>query len=78
MPAVNVAVRPGRYESMTRDDIHYLLSNARTVVGRKHLTRPWWALAMDLFGVGSTFARELCQRGDIDPDMSVDGKRDLS
>lgn len=36
--------------------------------GDKH---PRWTAVMDTFGLGSTYARELCQRYGLDPDEMV-------
>jgi len=34
-------------------------------------SRPLWATVMDRFGLGSTYAWQLCQRFDFDPDQMV-------
>lgn len=46
----------------------YLLANARRIVSREYSRKPNWALAMDLFAVGSTTANRICREAGIDPD----------
>lgn len=43
--------------------------SARVNRGRGYHAR--WAGVMDAFGLGSTYARDLCRRFDIDPDEKV-------
>lgn len=45
-----------------------VLANARRICKRDYQRLPNWALAMDIFGLGSTWARALCQRVGVDPD----------
>lgn len=37
----------------------------------KRRGRPRWGVAMELFGLGSNSARQLCQELDLDPDTIV-------
>lgn len=46
----------------------YLLSNARRICAREHKRNPNWALASELFAVGSTTAHRICREAGIDPD----------
>lgn len=34
----------------------------------KQRRTPRWVVVMDLFGLGSTYAHQLCRRFDLDPD----------
>lgn len=62
---------------MMRDTINLppdeeLLSRAaRGSVPRGYGGRPRWTHVMDRFGLGSTYARELCVRLKLDPDERV-------
>lgn len=47
-----------------------LLRNARRIAGRRHKRKPNWVLAMDIYGVGSTFAWMLCVQNGIDADAT--------
>lgn len=44
---------------------------ARRMASRKHGRQPNWVFAMDLFGLGSTYAWRMCKRMGFDPDSSV-------
>ena len=44
----------------------------RAVTGvRPRKLEPKWSVVADLFCLGSTYSRQLCQRFDIDPDQNV-------
>ena len=45
--------------------------NARARDSRKGKKHPRWTAVMDSFALGSTYARELCRRFDLDPDEEV-------
>ncbi|WP_310619646.1 hypothetical protein [Flexibacterium corallicola] len=45
------------------------VGNARRKQGRSR--HPRWVAVMDVFGLGSTYACELCRRFDLDPDEQV-------
>lgn len=45
-----------------------VLANARRICAQKHKRQPNWVLAMDAFGLGSTWAWALCKRVGVDPD----------
>ena len=48
----------------------YLLSNCRRLAAPEYLRKPNWALACDLFAVGSTTARRICREAGIDPEAT--------
>lgn len=48
-----------------------LVSRAVRNAHRGHASRARWAHVMDAFAVGSTVARELCERFDLQPDVVV-------
>jgi len=39
--------------------------------GKARQGRPRWTCVMDLFGLGSTYARQLCRKYGVDPDEMV-------
>jgi hypothetical protein len=45
-----------------------ILSNARRICGERFKRLPNWSLAMEIFGLGSTWAWALCERIGVDPD----------
>ena len=45
--------------------------NARSRVHRKGLKHYRWVAVMDLFGLGSNYAKSLCVRFNLDPDEMV-------
>lgn len=47
------------------------VKSARHRSFRKGSPHPRWTAVMDVFLLGSTFARELCCRFDLDPDEKV-------
>lgn len=49
-----------------RDDWH-ILANARRIASRKWRSQDNWVLAMEMFGVGSTSAKNICIAAGIDP-----------
>lgn len=53
-----------------QDAIHadVLLANARRIASRKYQGQPNWVVAMEVFGLGSTYAFKLCHSLGIDPD----------
>lgn len=58
-----------------RDDF-YLLANARRIAAAKYRRLVNWALAMELFGTGSTSATQICLDAGIDPDgLTVERKQ---
>jgi ribosomal protein S13 len=48
-----------------------IMSNARRIAARQYARDPNWVLAMNVFGLGSTYAHELCRRAGINPDAKV-------
>jgi hypothetical protein len=44
------------------------LYNARRMAKAEYKRKPNWVLAMELFGVGSTYAHEYCKAAEVDPD----------
>lgn len=54
------------YEAINSRTHAQILRNVRRIAKRKK--RPNWDLAMEIFGLGSTFARILCVEAGIDPD----------
>lgn len=44
---------------------------ARQMSARQHRRLPNWSFAMDLFGLGSTYAWHVCLRMGIDPDATT-------
>lgn len=45
-----------------------VMANARRICSRRFQRLPNWALAMEAFGLGSTWAWALCERIGVDPD----------
>jgi hypothetical protein len=45
--------------------------SARCREYRRGTEHPRWVAVMDAFGLGSTYARELCVLCDVDPDETV-------
>jgi hypothetical protein len=54
----------------TEDLLRRAVMNAR---GRKN--GPRWVAVMDAFGLGSTYARQLCRLFGLDPDEPVKARR---
>lgn len=48
-----------------------IMTAARRLSARTHRRLPNWSFAMDLFGLGSTYAWALCERMGIDPDATT-------
>lgn len=65
MAEIISANRLGAFSGMTPTQVRLILINAHRIARRK--SDPAWALAMELFGVGSTVARNLCVFAGIDP-----------
>lgn len=49
-------------------DPYIILSNARRICKRRYERIPNWSLAMEIFGLGSTYAWALCHRIGVDGD----------
>lgn len=47
-----------------------VIAAARRLASRTYKSRPNWAMAMELYGVGSTFGHMICYRAGIDPDAT--------
>lgn len=47
------------------------VTNARSRRERRGGKQPRWVGVMDTFALGSTYARQLCRRFDLDPDEMV-------
>lgn len=45
--------------------------SCRSLQGRATDKHPRWVAVMERFGLGSTFAQQLCRRFDLDPDEKV-------
>lgn len=45
-----------------------IMAAARDMAARQYKRLPNWAFAMELFGLGSTYAWVLCERMGINPD----------
>lgn len=45
-----------------------IFANARRICKRQYQRTPNWSLAMEIFGLGSTWAYALCRRIGADPD----------
>lgn len=48
--------------------LRVMMSGARRIAKREYKFKPNWSLAMEVFGVGSTYAWKICDRAGIDPD----------
>ncbi len=46
------------------------LYNARRIAKGEFKRKPNWAMAMELWAVGSTYAREYCRIAQVDPDAT--------
>lgn len=49
-------------------DERTIFANARRVCAQRYRRLPNWSLAMEVFGLGSTWAWALCERIGVDPD----------
>lgn len=50
-------------------DLYFLISNTRSIVAKTtYRDKPNWVLVKDMFGCGSTRARDICIMNDIDPE----------
>jgi hypothetical protein len=45
-----------------------IFANARRICKRQYQRKPNWSLAMEIFGLGSTYACALCAQIGVDPD----------
>lgn len=52
-------------------DLFITMKNARRICAKQFVTHPNWALACELFGIGSTSAIRTCSELGIDPDSRV-------
>lgn len=71
-PAALLNPRPRGVDSIP--DTELLRRAMETACSRKHnkgVKHPLWVAVMDWFMLGSTYARELCLRFNIDPDKEV-------
>lgn len=48
-----------------------IFSGARSIAGSRWKREPNWVVAMTVFGVGSTYAHELCHQMGLDPDDKI-------
>lgn len=56
-------------KTMREKNPRIILANVRRLMPRNKL--PNWSLAMEVFGVGSTFGHWICQEAGIDPDAKT-------
>lgn len=56
------------FESIT---VRHVFANARQIARLRKAGGPNWVFAMDLFGLGSSYATEICRRMGIDPDATT-------
>ncbi|WP_058602431.1 hypothetical protein [Aureimonas ureilytica] len=54
-----------------RITVRHVFANARQIARTRKASGANWVFAMDLFGLGSTYAHEICLRMGIDPDAST-------
>ena len=54
-------------------DEELLLRALRNINPRRK--KPRWSAVMDAFGLGSTYAHQLCARFDLDPDEEIRSQR---
>jgi hypothetical protein len=47
---------------------YFAIRNARRLLSRRYAKSPNWVLAMEIFGLGSTYASRLCRDNGLDPD----------
>lgn len=81
--AAQVKARDAEIERLTkeRDDARraktghfspvYLLANARRIAAPEYAMMPNWALATQIFAVGSTTANTICRENGIDPNSKT-------
>lgn len=55
-------------ETLDAIDPRRAFMNARRICKRQYQRSPNWVLAMELFGLGSTYSFALCRRFGIDPE----------
>lgn len=58
-------------QALAKHGPRYVLTNARRLLARKHKKDANWVLAMNIYSLGSTYARWLCQRYGLDPDATT-------
>lgn len=58
------------YDAVNRRTHADILRSVRRLAGRRVKGRANWALAMDVRGVGSTFAHILCSEAGINPEAT--------
>jgi hypothetical protein len=58
-------------KALAKHNPRFVVANARRLLARKHKHRPNWAIVMGLYGLGSTYARWLCERYGIDADATT-------
>jgi hypothetical protein len=73
-----------RHFAPAQDDTVFSISDAdlikravKSARPRNRYEAPRWAAVMDAFGLGSTFAWQLCERFGLDPDEPVKGSADF-
>ena len=59
---------PARTIDRPQVDERTILANARRICAQRFKRQPNWVLAMEAFGLGSTWSRALCVRIGVDPD----------
>lgn len=58
------------YAAVNRRTHADILRSVRRLAGRRVKGRANWALAMDVWGIGSTFAHILCAEAGINPEAT--------
>jgi ribosomal protein S13 len=68
---VNDAAEETRHfhKTMAEKTHRHILANVRRLLPRNK--QPNWALAMEVFGVGSTYGYWICKEAGIDPDAKT-------
>ena len=61
-----------RYADLPAADIKTILRNTLILMSPAYQRKPIWAIASVVFAVGSAQAKELCQRGGINPDDAAE------
>lgn len=47
---------------------YIIFANARRICKREYQNSPNWVLAMEVFGLGSTYAYAMCRKIGVDPE----------
>lgn len=55
-------------KAMSQRTPDFVIRGARRIAAVKYRKSPNWVIAMELYGLGSTFARHLCLEHGVDPD----------